>query len=96
MEIFMELCDISTSDLISEIISRDGVDWSEVTAGLEYNYKPPKDGHFIIVPKNAMPHRETAKEKEAAIRVQFMAELLKNYREGKTEAGNMLAILMKG
>ena len=46
----MDIKQIPTADLLSELITRDGVDWSEVNQGQEYNYKPPKDGYFIIAP----------------------------------------------
>ena len=92
----MKLSEVPTAEMVAEIVTREGVDWSEVNAGQEYNYKPPKDGHFIIVPKNAMSHKVTAKEKEAEIRIQFLNDLLKAYESGEREAASMLAAMLGG
>ena len=85
----MDIKSISTPDLIAELVTREGVDWSEVQHGLKYEYVPPQDGHFIIVPKNAIPHKETLKER-------FMRVLFENYENGDKDAGNMLITLMTG
>ena len=51
------------SEKISELLAYDGIEVAEVHQGKEVQYQPPKDAYFIVVPKDAVPHQETAKER---------------------------------
>lgn len=88
---------MNTTELIKELSSREGVEYEQVKAGKEIYYNPSKDAYFIVVPPEAMPHKETFKEKKEAVEAEFMAFLMEQVKSGNdAAAGEMLLKLLKG
>ena len=86
----------TTIDLLAELFTREGVEWEQVSKGQEISYTPPKDAYFIVVPPDAMPHKETFKEKKEAVEAEFMALLMEHAKNGEQAAAEMLLKLLKG
>lgn len=91
-----EMNEYTTEQLMAEIASRDGVQWMKAYKGQPLELNAPEDEYLLVIPLDAMPHKETAKEKAEKIKLEFMDMLLGRYREGDKEAGSVLAGLLRG
>ena len=87
---------ISTDALIQEFVSRDGVQYMEAKKGQPLQFDAPEDRFLLVVPPDAMPHKETFKEKKEAVEAEFMALLMEHARNGEQPAAEMLLRLLKG
>ena len=86
-----------TSDLIAELLSRDGVQYMEAKKGQPLKFDAPEDCFLLVVPPDAMPHKETFKEKKDAVEAEFMVFLMEQLKSGNdAAAGEMLLKLLKG
>lgn len=90
------LKNIETSPLINELCSRDGVQYMEAKKGQPLQFDAPEDCFLLVVPPDAMPHKETFKEKKEAVESEFMALLMERAKKGEQAAAEMLLQLLKG
>lgn len=88
--------DTKTADLIAELTSRNGVQYMEAKKGQPLQFDAPEDCFLLVVPPDAMPHKETFKEKKEAVEAEFMALLMEHARNGEQPAAEMLLQLLKG
>ena len=72
------------SEKISELLAYDGIEVAEVHQGKEVQYQPPKDAYFIVVPKDAVPHQETAKERMDGLKLRFAEKMLQQGQMPRT------------
>lgn len=92
----MPASELSTEAIISELISRDGVQYMEAKKGQPLQFEAPEDCFLLVVPSDAMPHKETFKEKKEAVEAEFMALLMEHAKNGEQPAAEMLLKLLKG
>ena len=88
--------DQETLKLIEGILSRDGVQYMEAKKGQPLQFDAPEDCFLLVVPTDAMPHKETFKEKKEAVEAEFMALLMEHAKNGEQAAAEMLLKLLKG
>lgn len=87
---------IDTSSIVSELISRDGVEYDLLSAGKEICYKPPKDVFFIVVHSDAAPHKKTVADIRDEVKTELMCYLLKQAKNNNAESEKLLVELLKG